>query len=190
MNETNSSGNLQSQPVFLRLPSDPKGPLWPGLPLKYSQLRPLISPGPWNNNTPPIRAYDLRKPRAKRGIPLIEHIDVIQWLNAQFQRTDPAFPPIPLPYIKAPEILIVPSKRRPQCPFTLLKRTSLFELSLPDSEYGQTRIYVTRLRIPGREVGTIAMETQSVLRFIRSFPPPQYKITPCKYTDPEDPLTP
>lgn len=73
-----ASSQPQTDPVFLRLPSGPGRQLWPGCRLNYWQLRPLISPGPWNNNTPPVRAYNVRKPGATRGTPLIEHADLIQ----------------------------------------------------------------------------------------------------------------
>jgi hypothetical protein len=174
----------QPQPdaVFLRLPSGPGRQLWPGCPLNYWKLRSLISAGPWNSHQPPVRAYDLRKSGAARGTPLIEHADLIQWWNSQFQ-TDPALPGLlPLPKSPPPVLTIPPSGG--QCPVTQLRHTVLYELSLPDSPYGQTRIYVSRYRLPGRAMQPIVMQTQSVLTFIGSFPPPRYRIPPSPYAQP------
>ena len=172
----------QSDAVFLRLPSGPGRQLWPGCRLNYWKLRSLISPGPWNNHKPPVRAYDLRKSGATRGTPLIEHADLIQWWNSQF-RTDPTLTgPLPLP--KAPPPVLTIPRSGDQCPVTQLRHTALYELSLPDSPYGQTRIYVSRYQLPGRATQPIVMQTQSVLTFIRSFPPPRYQIPPSPYAQP------
>ena len=177
MNNTTQLGSPQPVPVFLRLPSGPQRQLWQGFPLNYWKLRSLISPGPWNNNTPPVRAYDLRKPGTTRGTVLIENLDLLQWWNTQFQRGNPAASPLPLPDIQLPPVLSIPHSGG-QCPVTQLKHTVMYELSLPQSPYGQTRIYVTRYHLPGRAMNPIVMQTQSVLQFIRSFPAPRYKITP------------
>lgn len=173
----------QTDPVFLRLPSGPGRQLWPGCRLNYWQLRSLISPGPWNNNAPPVRAYDVRKPGATRGTPLIEHTDLVQWWNSQFQ-TDPALQgPLPPPNVQLPPVLTVPPSGG-QCPVTQLRHTVMYELSLPNSPYGHTRIYVSRYHLPGRAMHPIVMQTQSVLQFIRSFPPPSYRIQPSPYAQP------
>ena len=173
----NLPGSTQPVPVFLRMPSGPQRQLWPGSNLSYWDIRRLISPGVWNNNTPPVRAYDLRKAGAARGIPLIEHADMIEWLNGEFQRSNPGCAPLPLPNIQPPPVLSIPPSGQ-QCPFTQLRHTTLYELSLSQSPYGQTRIYVTRYLLPGSANNPIMMDTQSVLRFIRSFPPPRYQIAP------------
>lgn len=174
-------GSTQPAPVFLRMPSSPQRQLWPGSNLSYWDLRRLVSPGSWNNNKPPVRAYDLCKPGATRGIPLIEHTDLIQWLNGEFQRNNPGGAPLPLPNIQLPPVLSIPPSGG-QCPITQLRHTTMYELSLPQSPYGQTRIYVTRYLLPGSASNPIMMDTQSVLRFIRAFPPPQYKIAPSGFS--------
>jgi hypothetical protein len=167
----------QSDCVFLRLPSGPGRQLWSGSPLNYWKLCSLISPAPWNNNTPPVRAYDFRKPGAARGTPLIEHADLIQWWNSQFQ-TDPALQgPLPLPNAQLPPVLTIPPSGG-QCPVTQLRHTVMYELSLPNSPYSHTKTYVSRYHLPGRAMHPIVMQTQSVLTFIRSFPPPRYQIRP------------
>ena len=165
------------------MPPGPGRRLWPGSSLNYWNLRSLISPGPWNNDRPPVRAYALRKPGATRGTVLIENLDLLQWWNTQFQQGNPASAPLPLPNSQLPPVLSIPSSGG-QCPVTQLKHTVMYELSLPQSPYGQTRIYVTRYHLPGRAMNHIAMQTQSVLQFIRSFPPPRYKITPRTFTRP------
>jgi hypothetical protein len=179
----NLPGSTPPAPVFLRMPSGPQRQLWPGANLSYWDLRRLVSAGPWNNNKPPVRAYDLRKPGAKRGIPLIEHADLIAWLDGQFQRTNAGCAPLPLPNIQLPPVLSIPASGE-QCPFTQLRHTTLYELSLPHSPYGQTRIYVTRYLLPGSATSPIVLETQSLLRFIRSFPPPRYQIAPPAFSAP------
>lgn len=60
----------------------------------------------------------------------------------------------------------------------------MYELSLPNSPYGHTRIYFLPYVLPGRTRRLIAMDTQAVLQFIRSFPPPRYQIRPSPYAQP------
>jgi hypothetical protein len=55
-------------------------------------------------------------------------------------------------------------------------------LSRPDSPYLNNEISVTRYSLPGRSIQIISMETESVLRYIRSLPPPVYKLPPCSYS--------
>lgn len=172
-----AAGNPSTDPVFLRLPTGSKRDVWRWSPLTYWELRTLISPGPWNNHNPVIRAYSLCKPGAQRGTVLIEHLDLAKWWNTQFEKRYPSLAPVPLPQIQPPPVLRIPPSGG-VCPFTQLKHTTLYELSLPQSPYGQTKIYMTRYAVPGRGINPIVMETQSLLQYIRSCPPPRYKITP------------
>jgi hypothetical protein len=164
------------QRVFLRLPGrHSPGPL-DGTPLKNRKLHRMISPGPWNKNSPPIRAYVLRKTGTDRGIVLIENEDVLRYWNECFRWSGIFTAPIPVPTIALPPVLHIPPPGK-ECPYTSLKHTTMFELSRPFSPYGQTQIYVARYLLPGSAAKVIAIETQSLLRYIRSLPPPKYKIS-------------
>lgn len=185
MNKASPLGSLPTEPVFIRMPSGPGRELWPGSGLDYWKLRPLISPGPWNNQSPLVRAYDVTKACATRGTPLIEHVDLIEWLNSQFHKNSTQFGPLPLPNIQPPPVLTIPP-RGGICPVTQLKRTTMYQLSLPISPYGVTGINVTRYALPHRKKQRIVMVTESLLQFIRSFPPPIYKISPPNYPLPPE----
>jgi hypothetical protein len=177
MSKTSTSVSGEIDPVFLRMPSGQHRRLWPGSPFTYYNLRPLVSPGPWNNQSPPIRAYALRKVGTKRGTVLIEYADLIAYLNRLFQPQNPSCPPLPPPRIPNFPTLSVPPPGK-QCPVTQLKTTIMHELSLNESPYGDTKIFTTRNYITGSAKWRVLMTTDSVLRFIRSCPPPQYKIAP------------
>ena len=163
--------------IFDRLPNGPGRELWPGGPLNYWKLRRLISPGPWNKNSPPVRAYVLRNEEADRGIVLIEHIDLLKWWNECFRRSGVFSEPIAIPQIELPPVLRIPLPGE-ECPYTSLKHTVMYDLARICSPYGQTGILFTRYVLPGSAKRAIAFETQSLLRYIRSLPPPQYKIPP------------
>ena len=184
MNESKPISDTQSlqpltvlNPIFLRMPSKGNRELWPGSGLNYWKLRRLISPGTWNEQKPSVRAYELRKIGRTRGMVFIEHADLIDWYNKQFQRSNPASPVLSPPQISLPPTLTIPATGK-QCPYTQLRHTVMYELSQLSSPYGQTGIYFTPLLLPGRTHGRIAMQTPSVLQFIRSCPPPKYKISP------------
>lgn len=172
MNGTTQSSSSQFLPVFLRLPTGPRRDLWPGSNLSYWKLRSLITPVTWNNYAPPVRAYNLCKAGATRGTVLIEHSDLLQWWHRELQRNNPSLGPLLLPSPQLPPVLTIPPSGE-QCPYTQLKHTVMYELSLPQSPYGQTLIYVTRYRLPGRSIHPIAMQTESLLHYIRSCPPPR-----------------
>lgn len=177
MNKTTPSALFQTDPVFIRMPSGQHRRLWPGSSFTYYNLRPLVSPGAWNNNRPPIRAYNLRKVGKTRGTVLIEHADLIEYLSQEFKGRNPAAPPLPPLNIHLPPVLGIPPSGG-QCPVTQLKHTVMYDLSLAQSPYGATKIFTTRHYITGSALGRILMQTDSVLRFIRSCPPPQYRISP------------
>jgi hypothetical protein len=167
-------------PIFLRLPTGSKRILYPGSNLNYWKLRNLISPGPWNNHQPPIRAYELKKPGTSGGIVLIEHLSLLTWWAPFLKESNSTSPLLPMLGIVLPPILNV-VKSGGQCPYTGLKHTMLYELSLRNSPYGPTGIQSWMTSRPGSKVHTIAIDTASLVSFIRSLPPPQYKITPCKF---------
>jgi hypothetical protein len=163
--------------VFLRLPNGPGRELWPGGPLNYWKLRRLISPGPWNKNVPPVAAHQLCKSGADRGIVLIALDSLLMWLNDCFRRSGTFGNPIPIPKIELPPVLRIPPPGQ-ECPYTSLRHTVMYELARVCSPHGQTGIYSTPYTLPGSAKRAIAIETQSLLRYIRSLPPPQYKIPP------------
>ena len=161
--------------VFLRLPDTGSGEPWLVPSLNYWKLQRLISPGRWNKGCAPVRAYVLRRTCATRGIVLVEHADIIRWLNECFRKSGVLTPPIPAPQIALPPVLRIPAAGE-KCPYTSLTHGTMFELSRPFGAYGLTQIYVARYLLPGSAAKAVAIETQSLLRYIRSLPPPNYKI--------------
>src|SRR5581483_8282259 len=106
--ETNASTAASGDPprrVFLRLPDCDSGEPWLVPTLTYWKLQRLISPGRWNNGSAPVRAYVLRRTSATRGIVLVEHADLIDWLNECFRKSGIPTPPIPAPQITLPPVL-------------------------------------------------------------------------------------
>ncbi len=163
------------QPVFVRLPRGTRRVLLDGTELNFWQIRRLISKVPGSKDSPPVRGYVLRQTGAERGIVLIESADLRKWWNECFRRSGIFTAPVPIPQIPLPPVLHIPPPGK-DCPYTSLKHTTMFELSRPFSPYGQTQIYVTRYLLPGSAAKVIAIETHSLLRFIRSLPAPQYKM--------------
>lgn len=169
-------------PIFIRLTSGSGTELWPGLKLSFRQVARLVSPGKWNHGIPSIRAYALRKQGTERGITLIETADVVQWLNTAFGHAGSSQPLISNPPSIAPVILHIP---RPgdNCPYTGLKHTVLVELVAPCSPYGHTRIKTVPCILPGNTSGKKMIKTETLLRYLRSLPPPRYKISPNRYSE-------
>jgi hypothetical protein len=183
--ELHRPGRLSSQsfiPVFIRLTNGPGTELWPGFRLTFRQVARLVSPGEWNEGVPPIRAYALRKQGKDRGITLIETSDIVKWLNKAFHIAGSSLPLIPEPAIALPPILHIPPSGG-SCPHTGLRHTILVELVDSRSPYGHTRIKTALDVLPGNIKGSKMIATESLLRFIRSLPAPQYKIAPNPYAE-------
>ena len=160
-------------PIFIRLQSGSGTELWPGLILNFRQVARLISP--WNQDHPAIRAYALRRLGADSGITLMETSDIINLLNKQFQIIGSSKPLIAKQPIVPPEILHIP-RSGGTCPYTGLKHTVITELVAARSAYGYTGIKRVPRTMPGNISGRLMISTESLLGYIRSLPPPQYKM--------------
>ena len=106
---------------------------------------------------------------------LIERLDLIKFLNQGFLQNATPVAPVALPEFHLPPVLSIPAPGA-ECPVTSLRHTVMFELSIPFSPYGRTEIHISRYLLPGSQVKNIGIETQSLLRFIRSQPPPRYSM--------------
>lgn len=163
-------------PVFLRMPTGPGRQLCPGSNLNYWKLRKLIAPGLWNFFRPPVAAYRLVKPNQTRGTILIEYSSLQAWLDPNFNASTVTIPPI----FNLP-------KGKDFCPYTGIKRTVLYELSLSQSPYGTTRIRSWMQIPPGNKTGVIAIDAKSLVDYIRTLPPPSFAISPSKFVEPPSP---
>ncbi len=164
------------QPVFLRLPTEEDQAFWPWNRVRNKKLQRIISPCSSNDFKPPVRAYKLRALGAEGGVVLMEHLDWIKFLNQVVLKSGSPDAPIPVPEFFLPTELSIPASGE-MCPCTSLKHTVMHELSREFSPYGRTEILIHRYVLPGSMVKHIAIDTASLLNYIRSQPPPKYTLT-------------
>jgi hypothetical protein len=107
---------------------------------------------------------------------LIERQDLLDWRNEIFRQDNPDYTPAGVPPVPLPPFLSLPSRRTRRCPYTGLGRTVMHGLTSARQPYGPTGIIVARYRIPGLGTERLAIDTDSLLRYLRSLPPPHYKI--------------
>lgn len=153
----------QPRQLFIRLPKATDREVWSGSGLNYWKLRRLISPGWWNDHRPPVKAHKLVKPNKRDGVVLIDYCSLLKYIGIQI--LDPLLPP----YIDIPD-------SKDECPFTGLKSGILYQLSKPYSPYGRTGLVLRSFQIPGNVRRITVIETTSLVNFIRSQKPPNYKI--------------
>lgn len=142
--------------------------------VNYDSLRHLISGG--SAQPPRIRAYYLKQQRTGRGIVLV---DVASLLNFEIDQWN-LVSNYKLPRVGAPNLptfLTAPANGK-RCPYTGLSRTVFYELASTRSPYGFTNIKAAPIRIGRGSKTTLQVLAQSLVEYIQTLPPPNYKLPP------------
>lgn len=142
--------------------------------VNYDSLRHLISGG--HARPPRIRAYYLKQQHTSRGLVLV---DVASLLNFEIDQwnliSNDKLPRVGAPNL--PTFLTAPPNGK-RCPYTGLSRTVFYELVSSRSPYGFTNIKAAPIPIGRGSKTTLQVITQSLVEYIQTLPPPNYKLPP------------